>query len=105
MAEKKVEYDRLKALHIYQLWEADLDKFLVELDKYEAQEEKDRLAFKGAKNQTGKGKIGGKKKAAGAQKGASAAAIGKAKNNKPSNLNGGSGDKKQSTINQFANGR
>ena len=35
------------------MWEKDLDEFLVALDKYEEQEEKDRLAVKGVKN-TGK---------------------------------------------------
>ena len=42
-------------MHIYQMWQNDLDAFLVELDKYEAQEEKDRLAHTAAGN-GGKGK-------------------------------------------------
>ena len=44
MRDKKEEHDRLERMHIYELWHRDLDKFLEELDKYEAQEEKDRLA-------------------------------------------------------------
>jgi DNA-binding PadR family transcriptional regulator len=44
MKEKKQDYDRLEAMHIFDLWDNDLKAFLLELDKYEAQEEKDRLA-------------------------------------------------------------
>ena len=36
MLEKKEEHDRLLKMHIYELWQRDLDKFLEELDKYEA---------------------------------------------------------------------
>lgn len=46
------------------LWEEDLDRMLEELDKYEAQEEKDRVALGGVKNE-GK-KKGGKRGAAAA---------------------------------------
>ena len=35
LKEKKKAYDLLEALHIYEIWEHDLDAFLVELDKYE----------------------------------------------------------------------
>ena len=44
MQDKKEEFDRLSAMTIYQIWEVDLDRFLVQLDKHEEQEEKDRLA-------------------------------------------------------------
>lgn len=63
MKDKKVEYDRLEALHIYDIWQSDLEKFLIELEKYEAQEEKDRLAHtaaaNGQKGGKGKGKTAG----------------------------------------------
>ena len=36
MKEKKEEHDRLEKMHIFELWQNDLEKFLVELDKYEA---------------------------------------------------------------------
>ena len=44
MKEKRAEHDRLEAMHIFDLWRGDLDKFRIELEKYEVQEEKDRLA-------------------------------------------------------------
>ena len=53
MNQKREEHATLKKLHPFQLWEQDLDEFLLELDKYEEQEEKDRLAVKSVKN-TGK---------------------------------------------------
>ena len=55
MNEKKHEYDQLQNMHIYQLWERDLDKFLEVLSEYEAKEEKDRQAH-GQANHEGKGK-------------------------------------------------
>ena len=44
MHEKKKEYDILEQTSIFDIWRGDLDKFLEALDKYEEQEEKDRLA-------------------------------------------------------------
>lgn len=44
MRDKRAEYELLQKMHIYQMWQNDLEAFLGELDKYEAQEEKDRLA-------------------------------------------------------------
>jgi hypothetical protein len=31
LKEKKTEYDRLEAMHIFDIWQNDLDKLLVEL--------------------------------------------------------------------------
>lgn len=79
-------------MHIYQMWQNDLDAFLVELDKYEAQEEKDRLAHTSAGN-------GGKGKGKGMAKARKPAAAGGAKkppvnneNKKPSNKAEGNSD-------------
>lgn len=36
MRDKRAEYEQLQKMHIYELWQNDLDAFLVELDKYEA---------------------------------------------------------------------
>ncbi len=36
MRDKRAEYEQLQKMHIYELWQKDLDAFLVELDKYEA---------------------------------------------------------------------
>lgn len=55
MQDKKEEFDRLSAMTVYQIWEGDLDRFLVQLDKHEEQEEKDRLAH------TANAENGGKK--------------------------------------------
>ena len=60
MREKKQEYDRLYAMHIHQIWMEDLDRFLTELDKYEQQEEKDRLAHTANAENKGKGGKGRK---------------------------------------------
>lgn len=35
LKDKKREYDRLLNMHIYEIWEKDLDAFLDALDKYE----------------------------------------------------------------------
>lgn len=51
MNDKKNEHDALEKRHHFSLWEEDLENFLVALDKYEAQEEKDRLALGGLKNE------------------------------------------------------
>lgn len=73
MKEKKEEHDRLEKMHIFDLWQNDLDKFLLELDKYEAQEERDRLAHtsqaNGGKQKGGKKGGAGPKKLAGAPAG------------------------------------
>lgn len=66
MKEKKRDYDVLEAIHIFDMWNNDLERFLIELDKYEAKEEKDRLAHTAAEN---KGKRGAGKGAKGAAKG------------------------------------
>lgn len=42
--DKKQEYDKLLKMHVYEIWERDLDAFLEALEKHEEQEEKDRLA-------------------------------------------------------------
>jgi hypothetical protein len=59
-------------MHIYELWQGDLYKFLDELDKYEEQEERDRLAHtaqaNGGKPKGGKRGAGGAKRAPGAKK-------------------------------------
>jgi hypothetical protein len=69
MREKKEEHDRLLKMHIFDIWEGDLNKFLIELEKYEEQEEKDRLAHTAAANgEKGKGKKGGYKRPAGGPK-------------------------------------
>ena len=78
LKEKRVEYDRLAAMHIYEMWVRDLDNFLAELDKYEMLEEKDRLAHQNAEN---KGKGG---------KGRRKAANGENKPRKPRNVKGSS---------------
>jgi hypothetical protein len=70
MRDKKEEHDRLEKMHIYELWQGDLDKFLIELDKYEEQEERDRLAHT---SQANGGKAKGGKKGAGAKRAAGAA--------------------------------
>lgn len=67
MKEKKRDHDLLEAVHIFDLWNNDLERFLIELEKYEAKEEKDRLAHTAAENKgkrgAGKGaKPKGKKK-------------------------------------------
>lgn len=46
MKRKKQELEILRETHIYQLWNRDLDDFLTALDKYEAEEERDRKAHK-----------------------------------------------------------
>lgn len=76
--ERKMAYDRLLSLHIYEIWEHDLQVFLTELDKYELQEEKDRLAHQA--NAENKGKGGKGKKVV---KGAKATAGGKDAAKKP----------------------
>jgi hypothetical protein len=88
-------------MHIYQMWKNDLDAFLVELDKYEAQEEKDRLAHTAAGN-------GGKGKGKGMAKARKPAAGGAKKppvnneNKKPSNkADGNSDQKKQTNMGDF----
>lgn len=44
MKEKKDQHDALLNMHYFKMWEKDLDEFLQALDKYEEQEERDRLA-------------------------------------------------------------
>jgi DNA topoisomerase-2 len=56
MSEKSMEYDQLKAMHISHLWKRDLQAFLIELEKYEEQEERDRLAHTANAENKGKGK-------------------------------------------------
>ena len=60
MNKKKDEHDMLEATHIYQLWETDLDDFIVALTKQEDADEKARLAQKGMSGNGGK-KKGGRK--------------------------------------------
>jgi len=56
MHDKMQEWERLKAMHIFDLWNQDLDAFLKALDEYEEEEERDRLA-NGAQNaRSGKGR-------------------------------------------------
>ena len=50
MNNKKEEHDILSKRHHFEMWESDLADLLVVLDKLEAQEEKDRLATGGMKN-------------------------------------------------------
>jgi hypothetical protein len=61
MKEKKQAYDALLATPIATLWVNDLDHFLEELDEYERQEEADRLAHGGMKNEGGKRRKAAKK--------------------------------------------
>jgi DNA topoisomerase-2 len=51
MKNKKEEHDILIQKHHFELWENDLAEFLDALDKLEAQEEKERLATGGMKNE------------------------------------------------------
>ena len=51
MNAKKQEHDTLQKRHPFDLWNEDLDAFLIALDKYEEQEEKDRLAGGGIKDE------------------------------------------------------
>ena len=103
MKEKKAEHDRLEKMHIYELWQGDLDKFLVELEKYEAQEEKDRLAHTAKENG---GKYKGAKKGP-AKKAAAGGPPAKKNDKKAANENsdnkkgapGGGGGKKQTNMN------
>lgn len=62
LKEKKTEYDKLFKLHIYEMWERDLDSFVEALHKQNEIEERDRLAF-GATNggADGRKRGGGKK--------------------------------------------
>jgi hypothetical protein len=101
MRDKRAEYELLQKMHIYQMWKNDLEGFLTELDKYEAQEEKDRLAHTAAGNGgKGKGKAGakGRKPAIGAAKKAPV----NNENKKPSNkAEGNSDQKKQTSMGDF----
>jgi hypothetical protein len=101
MRDKRAEYELLQKMHIYQMWQNDLEAFLDELDKYEAQEEKDRLAHTAAGDGgKGKGKGGAKarKPAAG---GAKKPAVNN-ENKKPSNkADGNSDQKKQTNMGDF----
>ena len=76
MKDKKDDYDRLEAMGIFQIWQSDLDRFQIELEKYEIQEEKDRHAHTANVGNTGK--RGGKAKA---KAGAAAAKRPNAKDN------------------------
>jgi DNA topoisomerase-2 len=60
MNKKKDEHDTLAKRHIYELWNADISEMLTVLDAVEIQEEKERAAQGGLKNE-GRGK--GKKRA------------------------------------------
>ena len=60
LKEKKAEYDKLFAMHIFELWENDLDNFLIALEKQNELEEKDRNAYGASNGGSGKRK-GGKK--------------------------------------------
>lgn len=44
LKDKRQEYDKLLSMHVYEIWERDLENFLEALEKHEEQEEKDRLA-------------------------------------------------------------
>jgi hypothetical protein len=100
MRDKRAEYELLQKMHIYQMWQNDLAAFLEELDKYEAQEEKDRLAHGTGNGGKGKGKGGAK-----ARKPAVTAGAKKPVNNenkKPSNkADGNSDQKKQTNMGDF----
>ena len=93
MRDKKEEHDRLEKMHIYDIWSNDLDKFLAELDKYEEQEEKDRLAHtaqaNGGKAKGGKRGAAGAKKAPGAQAAKKAGGGGKKLEDSATKKNGG----------------
>jgi len=60
MNKKKDEHDSLAKKHIYELWNTDISEMLAVLEAVEIQEEKERAAQGGLKNE-GKGK--GKKRA------------------------------------------
>ena len=62
LREKKAEYERLQAMHIYEIWQNDLKKFLEALEDYEQKEEDDRLAH-GSTNNGGANKKRGKARA------------------------------------------
>ena len=51
LEEKKKDYRNLEATPISELWNTDLDRFLVSLEDYEEKEEKDRMAHGGMKNE------------------------------------------------------
>ena len=50
LRDKKVEFNSLESLHIFEIWGKDLDNFVNALQKYEEQEEKDRKAVKNVSN-------------------------------------------------------
>jgi len=103
MRDKRAEYELLQKMHIYQMWQNDLEAFLDELDKYEAQEEKDRLAHTAAGNGgKGKGKGGAKARKPAAAGGAKKPAAVNNENKKPSNkADGNSDQKKQTNMGDF----
>ena len=93
MKEKKRDHDLLEAVHIFDLWNNDLERFLIELEKYEAKEEKDRLAHTAAET---KGKRGA---------GKGAKPKGKKKPDDDDDYDGGKkggGAKKQTTLKMIA---
>lgn len=101
MRDKRAEYELLQKMHIYQMWQNDLEAFLGELDKYEAQEEKDRLAHTAANGQKGKGKGGAKARKPGAPAAGKKAVVNN-ENKKPSNkADGNSDQKKQTNMGDF----
>ena len=102
MRDKRAEYELLQKMHIYQMWQNDLEAFLDELDKYEAQEEKDRLAHTAAGNGgKGKGKGGAKARKPDAAGGEKKPAVNN-ENKKPSNkADGNSDQKKQTNMGDF----
>ena len=63
LKDKKMQYEKLQAMHIYTIWQNDLDEFLKALDEYEAKEEADRLAHGGVKNEGKKRRAAPRKKA------------------------------------------
>lgn len=74
MQRKKNDYDSLKATHVHELWQNDLDSLMEALDKQEQIDEKDRLAHEGMSHKGSKktGRTAAKKpqmiKSVGAQK-------------------------------------
>lgn len=56
LREKEMNYEALLQMSIYQIWKSDLDNFLKVLKEYEDEEEADRAAMGGVKNNGAKKK-------------------------------------------------
>ena len=91
--DKQIQYDKLQAMHIFEIWERDLDTFVEVLRKVEELEERDRLAIGSVANEGKK-----KRKPAAAGKKNAGKNAGKEDSGKK-----GAGGGKQATIRQVLN--